>query len=49
MASYGNVVVERPFRENGADRIYTAVVKVDFCNLKCVLKSLIGQHGTRIG
>ena len=32
------VVVEWTFGENGAERIYTAIVKVGFCHLKCVLK-----------
>ena len=39
------MVAEWPFRESGAERIYTALVKVDFSHLKCVLKSCIGQHG----
>ena len=30
MSSESKVVVERPLRENGAERIYTASVKVDF-------------------
>ena len=37
--SYSKVVVEWPFRENGAERIYTALVEVGFSNLKCVFKS----------
>ena len=39
MASGSKGVVEWPFRENGAERIYTAFVKVNFRSLKCVLKS----------
>ena len=40
------VVVVPPFRENGAERVYTALVKVDLFNLICVLKScIIGQNG----
>ena len=39
------VVAERAFRENGAERVYTAIVKVGFCHLKCVLKSLISRNG----
>ena len=39
------VVVEWPCRENGAERIDTALVKVGFCHLKCVLKPRIGQNG----
>ena len=38
------MVAEWPFRENGAERIYTASIKVSFCNLKCVLKAYIGQN-----
>ena len=38
------MVAEWPFRESGAERIYTALVKLDFSNLKCVLKSCIGQN-----
>ena len=30
------MVVEWPFEENGAERIYTALVAASFCN--CVLK-----------
>ena len=30
--------------ENGAERIYTALVKVGFLPLKCVLKSFIGRN-----
>ena len=29
------------FEEHRAEMIYTAFVKVGFCNLKCVLKSLM--------
>ena len=43
LLKYCKVVVMRTFRENGAERIYTALVEVDFCSLKCVLKSFIGQ------
>ena len=40
-------IVEWPFPENGAERVYTALVIVDFyfCDLKCVLKLVIGQNG----
>ena len=31
-----------PFRENGAERVYTGLVKVGFCSLKCVVS--IQQH-----
>ena len=40
-----NVVVEWPFLENGTKRIYTALVKVGFCHLRCVLKSCIRPNG----
>ena len=30
------MVVEWSFRENGAERIYTALVQVGFCDLKCL-------------
>ena len=34
------MVVEWPFREkNGAERIYAVLVEVDFCDLKCAVKS----------
>ena len=39
-------LAEWPILENGAERIYTALVKVNFCNLKCVLKSCMDQTGT---
>ena len=39
MVFYSKVVVEWPFRENGAERerIYTASFKVGVCHLKCVI------------
>ena len=37
----GGSLAEWPFRENGAERIYAALVKVDFANWKCVLKSFM--------
>ena len=37
-------VEERPFRENGADRIGTALITVGLCSLKCVFKSCIGHE-----
>ena len=39
------MVVEWPFRGTGAEQIHTALFKVGFCNLKCVLKSSVGQIG----
>ena len=39
------MVLGWPLRENGAERIYTAIVKVGFCHVKCVLKSCIGRNG----
>ena len=47
MASESKVVVEWPFQENGAERIYTAFVVVGVCHLKSVLKSVVGQNGLR--
>ena len=44
----GKVVVERPFRENGADRIYNGSAEVDFCPLKCALKSCMSHNGLRL-
>ena len=43
MASESKMVVEWPFRENGAERIYTNLVKVGLCNLKYVLKLCINR------
>ena len=43
-SSYSKVVVEWPFRENGAERTDTALVKVGFCILKPVLKSFIRRN-----
>ena len=47
MASYSKMLVyiEWPFREkkNGAERIYTALVKVGFCHFKCVLTKVIDR------
>ena len=48
------VTTKWPFLEegNGAERIYSAIVKVYFCHLKRVLKSFLGQSGlwaVRIG
>ena len=40
-------LTEWPFGENGAERIDTAIVKVDIYNLKCVLKSVIGPNGLK--
>ena len=36
------MVVECPFRENGAKGIDTVLIKVGFCHLKCVLTVFIG-------
>ena len=45
MASENKVKVEEwPFRENGADRIGTALITVGVCSLKCVFKSCIGHE-----
>ena len=38
------MVVERPFRDNGAEKIHTVLVKVGVCNLKCVLKVVYMSH-----
>ena len=46
------MILKWPFWSNGAERSYAALVKVEFCNLKCVLKSFIVQNGllaVRIG
>ena len=47
MSSYCNMVVDRLviLRKWRYERIYTALVQVGFCHLKCVLKSCIGQRG----
>ena len=34
---------EWPFGENGAERIHTALVKAEFCNLKCVLVNYMSK------
>ena len=39
------MVVEWPFQNNGSKRNDTALIKVDLCNLKGVLKSCIGPNG----
>ena len=42
------ILVERSIRENGAHRIYTALVKLGFCNLRMCFKVMyIDQTGLR--
>ena len=36
------MVVDRPFLENGAEQIDTALVNIGLCHLKCVLKFVYG-------
>ena len=44
MTSSSKVVVEWSFRKNGAEVTFTALVKLDLCHLKRVLKSYIGRN-----
>ena len=44
MASYSKVFVVWTFRENEGEKIYTALVKVGFCNVLYQLQSFIDRN-----